>query len=110
LGGIGEWVGEQLLEILKVETRAVTLGHLLRGGSPVALDRLLGLSFGAAAVQAAEEGLDGVMVALQGARITHVPLAVAVARLKRVPPDGMGVRVARALGISLGNSWPKKDI
>ena len=109
LGGIGEQVARQLQEILKVETRAVTLGHLLRGGSPVALDRLLGLSFGAAAVQAVAEGLDGVMVALQGARITHVPLAVAVAQLKRVPPDGMGVRVARALGISLGDSGPKTD-
>ena len=102
LGGIGECVAQQLQEILKVEARAVTLGHLLRGGSPVAFDRLLGLSLGAAAVQAAAEGLDGVMVALQGARITHVPLALAVARLKRVPPDGMGVKVARAMGISLG--------
>jgi phosphofructokinase-like protein len=109
LGGIGERIAQQLQEILKIETRAVTLGHLLRGGSPVALDRLLGLSFGAAAVQAAAEGVDGVMVALQGVRIIHVPLAVAVARLKRVPPDGMGVRVARALGISLGDSGPKAD-
>jgi 6-phosphofructokinase 1 len=104
LGGIGERVAQQLQEILKVEARTVTLGHLLRGGSPVAFDRLLGLSLGSAAMQAAAEGLDGVMVALQGARITHVPLAIAVARLKRVPPDGMGVRVARALGISLGEN------
>jgi 6-phosphofructokinase 1 len=109
LGGIGERIAQQLQEILKIETRAVTLGHLLRGGSPVALDRLLGLSFGAAAVQAAAEGLDGVMVALQGTRIIHVPLAVAVARLKLVPPDGMGVRVARALGISLGDSGLKAE-
>jgi len=107
LGGIGEQVAQQLQDILKVETRAVTLGHLLRGGSPVALDRLLGVSFGAAAAQAAVEGRDGVMVALQGARIIYVPLSVAVAQLKRVPPDGMGVRVARALGISLGDSGPR---
>ena len=102
LGGIGERVAQQLQAMLGIETRAVTLGHLLRGGSPVALDRLLGLAFGAAAVQAVADGLDGVMVALQGNRITHVPLAEAIARMKRVPPDGFGVRVARALGISLG--------
>jgi ATP-dependent phosphofructokinase / diphosphate-dependent phosphofructokinase len=70
LGGIGEQVAQQLQEILKVETRSVTLGHLLRGGSPIAFDRLLGLSFGAAAVQAVAEGREGVMVALQGMRIT----------------------------------------
>ncbi len=110
LGGIGERVAQQIQEILKVETRAVTLGHLLRGGSPIALDRLLGLSFGAAAVQAAADGLDGVMVALQGNRITHVPLASAIARMKRVPSDGFGVRVAHALGISLGEARAEANV
>ncbi len=110
LGGIGERVAQQIQEILKVETRAVTLGHLLRGGSPIALDRLLGLAFGAAAVQAAADGLDGVMVALQGNRITHVPLASAIARMKRVPPDGFGVRVAHALGISLGEAQAEANV
>lgn len=104
LGGIGEQVATQLQQILNVETRAVTLGHLLRGGSPIALDRILGLGFGAAAVEAVAKGLDGVMVALKGAQIVYVPLAVAIARMKRVPPDGMGVKVARALGISLGDT------
>jgi len=102
LGGIGETVARQLQELLGVETRAVVLGHLLRGGSPVAIDRMLGLSFGAAAVKAAADGMDGVMVALQGARITYVPLAEAIARLRKVPVDGTAVKVARALGISLG--------
>lgn len=107
LGGIGERVADQLREHLNLETRAVTLGHLLRGGSPIPFDRLLGLSFGAAAVEAVVQGLDGVMVALQGMRIVHVPLATAVARNKQVPPDGIGVRVARALGISLGDAVPQ---
>ncbi len=88
---------------MRIETRAVTLGHLLRGGSPIAMDRILGLGFGAAAVQAVAQGLDGVMVALKGTHITHVPLADAIARMKGVPVDGMGVKVARALGISLGD-------
>jgi ATP-dependent phosphofructokinase / diphosphate-dependent phosphofructokinase len=102
LGGVGENVTRQLQELLGVETRAVVLGHLLRGGSPIAIDRLLGLSFGAAAVKAAADGMDGIMVALQGTRITYVPLAEAISRLRKVPLDGTAVRVARALGISLG--------
>ncbi len=102
LGGVGENVARQLQEILGVETRSVVLGHLLRGGSPIAIDRLLGLGFGAAAVRAAAEGMDAVMVALQGARIAYVPLEQAIARMKRVPVDGMVVHVAQALGISLG--------
>ncbi len=103
LGGVGELVAEQLQELLAVESRSVTLGHLLRGGSPIALDRLLGLAFGSAAVEAAAAGENGIMVALQGTRIVRVPLAAAVLRAKRVPPDGMGVSVARALGISMGD-------
>jgi ATP-dependent phosphofructokinase / diphosphate-dependent phosphofructokinase len=102
LGGVGENVAHQLQELTGIETRSVVLGHLLRGGSPIAIDRLLGLSFGAAAVKAAADGMDAVMVALQGARIVYVPLEQAIARMKRVPVDGMAVNVARALGISLG--------
>ena len=102
LGGAGEVVAQKLKDLLRVDTRAVVLGHLLRGGSPIALDRLLGLAFGAAAMKAAAEGCDGVMIALHGSHITHVPLEEAIARLKRVPTDGMGVSVARAMGISLG--------
>jgi 6-phosphofructokinase 1 len=102
LGGVGENVARQLQELTGVETRAVVLGHLLRGGSPIAFDRLLGLSFGAAAVKAAADGMDAVMVALQGARIVYVPLAQAISKMKKVPADGMAVSVARALGISLG--------
>jgi len=102
LGGVGENVATQLQELTGFETRAVVLGHLLRGGSPIAIDRLLGLSFGAAAVKAAADGLDAVMVALQGARVVYVPLEQAISQMKKVPPDGMAVNVARALGISLG--------
>lgn len=104
LGGIGEQVAHELQNILKMDTRAVTLGHLLRGGSPIPLDRLLGLSFGSAAVEAVAQGLNGQMVALQGTRIVCVPIATAIARNKQVPPDGFGVRVARALGITMGDT------
>jgi 6-phosphofructokinase len=57
LGGVGEIVAGQLVELTGKETRAVVLGHLLRGGQPTSFDRSLGLIFGAAAVRALVEGL-----------------------------------------------------
>ena len=64
LGGVGGKVSAELELLTGKEARTVVLGHLLRGGSPTSLDRLLGLRFGAAAVRALEEGRNGVMVAL----------------------------------------------
>ncbi len=103
LGGIGEMVAEQLQALTGNESRAVVLGHLLRGGSPTSLDRLLGLNFGAAAVRAIASGRTGVMVALNPPRIEHVPLAEAVSKLRMVPLDGNAVVTARALDIALGD-------
>jgi ATP-dependent phosphofructokinase / diphosphate-dependent phosphofructokinase len=103
LGGIGETVAAQLHEVADLETRAVVFGHLLRGGSPTALDRLLGLNFGAAAVRALAEGRTGVMVALNPPRTVYVPLEEAVSKLKLVPLDGHAVITARALDIALGD-------
>jgi 6-phosphofructokinase 1 len=103
LGGVGEVVSGQLQALTHHESRAVVLGHLLRGGSPSALDRLLGLSFGAAAVRALAEGQQGVMVALDPPNICYVPLRSALERAKTVPPTGYGVLTARALEISFGD-------
>jgi len=103
LGGIGEIVAAQLQELTAKESRAVVFGHLLRGGSPTSLDRLLGLNFGAAAVRALAEGRTGVMVALNPPRTEYVPLEEAVSKLKLVPLDGHAVITARALDICLGD-------
>jgi 6-phosphofructokinase 1 len=103
LGGIGEIVAAQLQELAGKESRAVVLGHLVRGGSPTAIDRILGLTFGAAAVRGLAQGLDGVMVALAPPHIQYVPLQEAVVRQKLVPLDGNGVITARALDISFGD-------
>jgi 6-phosphofructokinase 1 len=103
LGGVGDIVANQLRGLTGKETRAVVLGHLLRGGQPTSLDRSLGLVFGAAAVRALLEGQDGVMVALSPPRIEYVPLEVATAKLKLVTPDDYGVMTARTLGISFGD-------
>jgi 6-phosphofructokinase 1 len=103
LGGIAETLSEQLQELTGMESRAVVLGHLLRGGSPIALDRILGLTFGAAAVKALQSGEDGVMVALKPPRIEFVSLETAVSTMKVVPLDGEIVVTARALGTCLGD-------
>ena len=103
LGGIGERVAAELQELTALESRATVLGHPLRGGLPTALDRMLGIAFGTAAVRALAEGHDGVMVAVNSARIEYVPLKQAIARMKAVPLDGDGVLTARSLGISFGD-------
>jgi len=106
LGGVGGKVAAKLAELTGKETRTVVLGHLLRGGSPTALDRLLGLRFGAAAVRAIEEGQDGIMVGLQPPEVVYVPLEEATRRLKTVPLDGDTMRTARDLGINFGDQMP----
>ena len=103
LGGIGERVAADLQELTGKESRAVVLGHLLRGGSPNAQDRIFGLGFGAGAVHALKEGMDGVMVALNPPKIEFVPLEEAVVRLRLVPLDGEAMLIARTLNICFGD-------
>jgi 6-phosphofructokinase 1 len=89
------------------EARCVVLGHLQRGGSPDAFDRMLATNFGSAAVRALMRGKRGAMVALQAANIRTVPLAEAIANLKTVPPESRLVRTARDVGVSFGA--PEED-
>jgi phosphofructokinase-like protein len=102
LGGIGQVVADALRQLCQMDTRATVLGHLQRGGSPTAFDRLLGTRFGAAAVRLVANREWGQMVALRGTRIVSVPLAKAVARPKLVSLDDDLVRAALEMGISLG--------
>lgn len=100
LGGVGNYVRRRLEELTEKESRCVVLGHLQRGGSPNAFDRMLGTNFGACAVRALANGQTGKMVALQAGTIVTVPLSEACANIKTVPPDGQLVRTARDIGIS----------
>jgi 6-phosphofructokinase 1 len=84
------------------EVRVTVLGHLQRGGSPSSLDRILGTRFGVRAAELCYHDNTGQVVALRGQDVVSVPLEAAVANLKRVPPDGEMVAVARAIGIELG--------
>lgn len=103
LGGIAERLARQIAERTGRETRSLVLGHLQRGGSPTAYDRLIALRFGAAAVRCVAEGRFGTMVALDPPDIYAVPLEEAVREIKRVPVDSDTVRTARDLGISFGD-------
>jgi ATP-dependent phosphofructokinase / diphosphate-dependent phosphofructokinase len=102
-GGLAERLAQQIEEATGKEARTLVLGHIQRGGGPIAYDRLLALRFGAAAVRCIAEGSLGTMVALQGDAIRAVPIADAVAHLKRVPVDSDIVMTARQLGISFGD-------
>ena len=106
LGGIGSQVAIGLEALTGKESRTVVLGHLLRGGSPTAFDRLLGLRFGAAAVRGLVAGHDGVMVSLNPPTVDYVPLADATRRMKSVPLGCDSILTARDLGINFGDRMP----
>jgi 6-phosphofructokinase 1 len=86
LGGIGNRVAAEIEERTGFEARMTQLGHLLRGGTPSAYDRVIATRFGLEAIDAAHEGDFGVMVALRGTDVVRVPLADGVAALKTVDP------------------------
>ncbi len=100
LGGIGEYVRRRVGELTDKESRCVVLGHLQRGGSPNAFDRMLGTNFGACAVRALANGEVGKMVALQAGTVITVPISDACSAIKTVPINGQLVRSARDIGIS----------
>lgn len=102
-GGIAERIADRIAAATGKETRSLVLGHMQRGGSPIASDRNLSLRFGAAAVRCVQEGSLGTMVALQGHAIRAVPLADAVREIKRVTTENDMVLTARQLGISFGD-------
>jgi 6-phosphofructokinase 1 len=87
LGGIGNLVAEQLEKLTGFETRVTILGHIQRGGTPTAFDRVLATRFGIAAIEAVHDSAFGNMVALRAGEIVRVPLAEAVTELKTVDPE-----------------------
>ncbi|WP_103351639.1 6-phosphofructokinase [Amycolatopsis sp. CA-128772] len=87
LGGIGTWLADEIAHRTGKESRAVVLGHVQRGGTPTAYDRVLATRFGLHAVDAVADGDFGVMVALKGTDIVRVKLSEATAELKTVPAE-----------------------
>ena len=87
LGGIGEQIAPLIEQRTGIETRATTLGHIQRGGTPSAFDRVLATRLGMAAVRSVNGEHWGQMVALKGTEIVHVPFANALGKLKTVPQE-----------------------
>jgi len=103
LGGMGELIAKRIEDETGLETRVTVLGHVQRGGSPTAYDRLLATRFGAVALQAASRSEFGVMASLQKNQVVTVPLKDAIGRQRLVPPDSQLVFAARAVGTCLGD-------
>ena len=87
LGGIGEILAKEIRERTGFDSRVTVLGHVQRGGTPTAFDRILATRFGVAAIDAVHDGSFGSMVALRAGKIVRVPIAEAVAELKTVDPE-----------------------
>ena len=103
LGGIGELVAKRIEDETGLETRVTVLGHVQRGGSPTAYDRLLATRFGAVALQSASKGEFGVMASLQRNEVITVPLKDAIGRQRLVPPESQLLFAARAVGTCMGD-------
>jgi phosphofructokinase-like protein len=84
LGGIGYYLGKEIEKCLGIETRVVVLGHLQRGGSPVAFDRILATRFGIGAIDLVHERKFGHMIAIKGNKIVSVPLKDVIGKRKKV--------------------------
>ena len=103
LGGIGEVVARRIREETRLETRVTVLGHLQRGGSQTAFDRILATRFGAMALRTASNGEFGCMVSLRGRDVVTVPLEEAIQRQRLISPDSQLIYAARAVGTCLGD-------
>ncbi len=104
LGGVGRFlVGQVKKHMPDVETRVTVLGHLQRGGSPCAFDRILATQFGVAAVDLIKEQKFGYMVASDYPKIVALPLKEAIASYHYVEHNDPLVHTARGLGICLGD-------
>jgi 6-phosphofructokinase 1 len=85
--GIGQLLADQIEQRTGKEARTAVLGHIQRGGTPTAFDRVLATRFGVHAIDAVHDGQFGIMVALRATDIIRVPLTEATAELKTVPPE-----------------------
>jgi 6-phosphofructokinase 1 len=102
-GHVADRVALELQRLTDYETHPIVLGQLVRGGPPTAVDRQLGLGYGAAAVRALHDNHSGVMVSFQPPDLKFVPLAEAINKVRTVPADSVFMQVARSLGIALGD-------
>ncbi|MCP4550104.1 MAG: ATP-dependent 6-phosphofructokinase [bacterium] len=103
LGGIGNVVANQIEERLNIETRVTVLGHLVRGGTPTAFDRVLASRLGSEAVHLLARGESGRMVRLSGSEISSVEISKIANKQRLVPADHSLLRLGRETGICFGD-------
>ncbi|MDD4600921.1 ATP-dependent 6-phosphofructokinase 2 [bioreactor metagenome] len=103
LGGIGEKLARDIERLTEIEARCTVLGHLQRGGSPTAFDRVLATRYGVAAVECLLEGHASHMVALVNNRILSLPFCRVAGKASNVPVNGELVRAGRLIGICFGD-------
>lgn len=102
LGGIGQYLADQINERQIAETRVTCLGHIQRGGIPSPKDRLIASAFGVAAVDLIAEEKYDYLVTWQDRQVKSVPISEAIAQYRTVDLDGTLVKTAKGLGIYLG--------
>lgn len=103
LGGIGSIVAQTLEQMTGKEARATVLGHLQRGGSPTAYDRILATIYGVAAMDLVANKQYGYVVSMTNDKVVPVPLSEATDGIKTVDPNSKTVQAARKIGISFGD-------
>jgi ATP-dependent phosphofructokinase / diphosphate-dependent phosphofructokinase len=103
LGGIGNVVAKQIEDRVGLETRVTVLGHLVRGGTPTAYDRVLASRLGSAAVHLLARGESGKMVRLQGGEITSVEISKVANRQRLIPLDHSLIKMGKETGICFGD-------
>ncbi len=103
-GRAAQSVARHIQRLTDRTTYPLVLGQLVKGGPPTAVDRQLGLGYGAMAVRALKENQSGVMVAFQPPELKFVPLVEAINKVRTVPDNSVFMQIARSLGISLGES------
>lgn len=101
-GKAAETVAMELQLLIAEETYPLVIGPWVRGGKPTAVDRQLGMAYGAGALQALKAGKNGVMVAFVPPEIKFVPLAEAINKIRTVPSDSEFLKIADSLGIYCG--------
>lgn len=103
LGGIGEELAKYLNQKPRIEARSTALGHIQRGGSPVAFDRILSRLYGSHASTLFRQKKFGYMAAYSQGKITEVKIEDAVSKLKTVNPQGKTIQMAKDMGIYFGD-------
>ncbi len=103
LGGIGDYIGEQISELCQAEARVTVLGHVQRGASPNAIDRVMATAMGVHAVDILAKGASDRMVCWQKRQVRDVSLSEAIATYRVIEKTDSLILAARALGVCFGD-------